>query len=80
MEENATMLADLAKPERSELRRLIIGQPAPEIEGEDLDGAPMKLSADRGQVVVLVFWATAVAVGPRCGKCWNCSSASRKRV
>jgi peroxiredoxin len=59
---NGQTLADLAKPELSELRRLIIGQPAPEIEGEDLDGAPMKLSAYRGQVVVLVFWG-------HCGGC-----------
>ena len=34
-----------------------MGQQAPEIEGEDLDGQPFKLSDYRGQVVVLVFWA-----------------------
>jgi hypothetical protein len=49
-------LADLAKPELSELRRLTIGKPAPEIEGTDLDGQPMKLSDYRGKVVVLTFW------------------------
>lgn len=49
-------LEDLAKPELSELRRLSIGKPAPEIEGEDLDGEPMKLSDYRGKVVVLTFW------------------------
>jgi len=49
-------LEDLAKPELSELRRLTIGKPAPEIEGEDLDGRPMKLSDYRGKVVVLTFW------------------------
>jgi peroxiredoxin len=49
-------LADLAKPELSELRRLTIGKPAPEIEGEDLDGQPMRLSEYRGKVVVIVFW------------------------
>ena len=35
---------------------LEVGQTAPEIEGEDLDGKPMKLSDYRGQVVVLDFW------------------------
>jgi RNA polymerase sigma factor (sigma-70 family) len=49
-------LADLATPELSELRRPIIGKPAPEIDGADLDGQPMKLSDYRGKVVVLVFW------------------------
>jgi peroxiredoxin len=33
-----------------------IGNPAPEIEGDDLDGKPMKLSDFRGKVVVLDFW------------------------
>ncbi|MCK6445237.1 MAG: hypothetical protein L6Q99_02500 [Planctomycetes bacterium] len=33
-----------------------VGQPAPEIVGEDLDGRPMKLSEFHGKVVVLDFW------------------------
>jgi S1-C subfamily serine protease/thiol-disulfide isomerase/thioredoxin len=33
------------------------GMPAPEIEGVDFDGVPMKLSEHRGKVVVLDFWA-----------------------
>lgn len=45
-----------AEPELAELRFLTIGNPAPEIEGEDLDGRPMKLSDYRGKVVVLTFW------------------------
>ena len=49
-------LAALAKPELSELRRLTIGQPAPETIGEDLDGQPLKLSDYRGKVVAVVFW------------------------
>jgi peroxiredoxin len=49
-------LAELAKPELSELRRLTIGKRAPEVEGTDLDGRPMKLSDYRGKVVVLTFW------------------------
>lgn len=34
-----------------------IGETAPEIVGEDLDGQPMSLSEHRGKVVALVFWA-----------------------
>ena len=33
-----------------------VGQVAPEIDGEDLDGVPIKLSDYRGKVVVLDFW------------------------
>jgi hypothetical protein len=32
------------------------GQAAPDIEGIDLDGNPLKLSEQRGKVVALVFW------------------------
>lgn len=35
-----------------------VGQPAPELLGEDLDGKQRKLSDYRGKVVVLHFWAT----------------------
>jgi RNA polymerase sigma factor (sigma-70 family) len=49
-------LKELAKPELNELRRLTIGKVAPQIEGDDLDGQPMKLSSYRGKVVVLTFW------------------------
>ena len=40
------------------LHHLGIGCTAPEIEGEDIDGKPMKLSDYRGKVVVVSFWAT----------------------
>ena len=33
-----------------------VGKLAPEIEGEDLDGTPFKLSDYRGKVVMLDFW------------------------
>ena len=36
---------------------LNVGDPAPEIEGEDLDGKKFKLSDYRGKVVFLDFWA-----------------------
>jgi peroxiredoxin len=39
-----------------QLEHLRIGMLAPDIEGEDLDGAAFKLSDYRGKVVVLDFW------------------------
>ena len=33
-----------------------IGKPAPEIEGEDIDGQRFKLSDYRGKVILLDFW------------------------
>ena len=38
-----------------ELRDLAVGRPAPEIDGVDMDGRPMKLSDYRGRVVVIYF-------------------------
>lgn len=34
-----------------------VGETAPEIAGDDLDGQPMSLAEHRGKVVALVFWA-----------------------
>jgi hypothetical protein len=39
-----------------EIRHLVIGKPAPDIEGQDQDGKKFKLSEYRGKVVVLDFW------------------------
>ncbi|MHC5540523.1 TlpA family protein disulfide reductase, partial [Singulisphaera rosea] len=53
----------LAESALFELRRLTIGQPAPDIEGEDVDGRRFRLSEYRGRVVVLSF------SGNWCGPC-----------
>ncbi len=37
---------------------LTVGQLAPDLSGEDLDGVPFRLSDYRGQVVVLSCWAS----------------------
>jgi hypothetical protein len=49
-------LGDKVAGERFELLHLSLGKPAPEIEGEDVDGKKFKLSDYRGKVVLLDFW------------------------
>jgi len=49
-------IAQRARGALFEIRNLAIGKVAPEIEGQDADGKPMKLSDYRGKVVVLDFW------------------------
>jgi len=49
-------LGKAAQGDLFELRELALGKVAPDIQGEDVDGAALKLSDFRGQVVVLAFW------------------------
>jgi len=50
-------LGDLASAELFEIRHLIVGKMAPEIEGDDMEGHRLKLSDYRGKAVLLEFWA-----------------------
>jgi hypothetical protein len=49
-------LGKSAAGELRELRELAVGKPSPDINGEDIDGKPFKLSDYRGKVVVVDFW------------------------
>ena len=49
-------LAEAAQSELHELRTLGAGKPAPDIEGQDLEGKRFRLSEYRGKVVMLDFW------------------------
>ena len=49
-------VAERVKTELYEIRFLSVGKTAPEIEGDDQDGKPFKLSDYRGKVVLLYFW------------------------
>jgi hypothetical protein len=46
-----------AQSELYELRNLTVGKRAPDLEGIDQDGKPLKLSDYRGKVVLLYFWS-----------------------
>ncbi|WP_422927428.1 sigma-70 family RNA polymerase sigma factor [Singulisphaera sp. PoT] len=49
-------LAESARAELHELRDLAVGKPAPEIQGQDLDGKPLRLVQFKGKAIVLIFW------------------------
>lgn len=49
-------MGEKAKADLFEIRNLGIGQVAPDISGEDIDGVAFKLSDYRGKVVLLDFW------------------------
>jgi thiol-disulfide isomerase/thioredoxin len=44
--------------EKRQSRLDMIGKPAPEIEGKDVDGKPVRLGDLKGKVVLVDFWAT----------------------
>jgi thiol-disulfide isomerase/thioredoxin len=52
-------VGDKASKSLHALENLTIGAVAPGIEGQDLNGEPLKLAAFRGRVVLLVFWDTS---------------------
>lgn len=56
-------LGQVAEDRLDDWHNLAVGKPAPEIEGNDVRGNPLKLSDYRGKVVALVFW------GSWCGPC-----------
>ena len=58
---NNRSIAATAENKLFELKDLQIGSPAPEIEGVDLNGRPMKLSEFLGKVVVIHYWQSGIA-------------------
>jgi thiol-disulfide isomerase/thioredoxin len=53
---------------------LAVGRPAPEIDGTDMNGKPLRLSDFKGKVVMLVFWGTW------CGPCMALVPRERELV
>jgi peroxiredoxin len=67
-------MGELAKQQLKSLRTFSVGKKAPEIQGEDIDGVPFRLSDYRGRVVVLVFSANW------CGSCRRMHKHERRLV
>ncbi len=67
-------LGQEAEARLDDMLNLAVGKPAPEIEGVDMGGKPLKLSDHKGKVVVLVFWGTW------CGPCMAQVPEERKLV
>lgn len=57
----AGSLGDLARARLHEILHLEPGRAAPEIRGTDLEGRDLRLSGQRGRVVVLLFWSHELA-------------------
>ena len=58
IEFDGVTVAKIAEDELYVISHLSKGRVAPELIGSDVAGRPMKLSAYKGKVVVLLFWAT----------------------
>jgi hypothetical protein len=52
----SSTVATYCKAALFEMHHLAVGKQAPDIEGQDIDGQPFKLSDYRGKVVLLDFW------------------------
>ena len=50
--------SSISVPKSDVTAKLRQGISAPDVEGSDLEGKPMKLSDFRGKVVVLEFWSS----------------------
>jgi hypothetical protein len=50
-------VGEKAKSELHEIRHLVVGRQAQQIQGDDQDGKHFKLSDYRGRVVLLYFWS-----------------------
>jgi hypothetical protein len=56
-DERGGTLGKMAEQKLEALRHpILVGKPAPDIDGEDIDGTKFKLSDYRGKVVLLDFW------------------------
>lgn len=62
----------LRPPSPEQLQQKLVGRPAPDFSGEDIDGRKLSLSDLKGRVVVLDFWATW------CGPCLMAMPALQK--
>lgn len=61
VEHQGVSVAKLAEDELYMIRFLTKGQQAPDLEGMDVDGKPLKLSAFSGKPVILIFWRGGAA-------------------
>jgi hypothetical protein len=50
-------VGERAQSELFEIRNLVVGKKAPEMEGQDQDGRRFRLSDYRGKVVLIDFWS-----------------------